>query len=188
MRWIRHLVYFAGVLAALGGGWSPAAVNGQALECLQGSNHIPIELGTPDEEGVTVPDHMSTAAEKHGYYFSVPQRSAASLYVGDQLFDLDLYLYVRGRCPEGSWERLVRTWSARSERMVIQFVRPDEQIVNLDPATICCWLVTNTLRIRSSHGISTLHAGLRSASRSTRRFAVCHRLTCSLQIRSIPVS
>jgi hypothetical protein len=126
---LRGLLLFATVIPAL----VAASVHGQALECLQGLNHIPIDMGTPDEQGVSIPDTLSTAAEKHGFYFSVPKRSAASLYVGDQLFDLDLYLYRRGGCPAGSWERLVRTWSARSEQMVLQFVRPDEQIVNLDP-------------------------------------------------------
>jgi len=132
MRWLRSLLLFASVVPALAVTSAPAVVHGQAQECLQGLHHIPIEMGTPDAQGVTTLDTLSNAAEKHGYYFSVPTRSAASVYVGDQLFDLDLYLYRRGRCPEGSWEKLVRTWSARSEQMVLQFVRPDEQIVNLD--------------------------------------------------------
>jgi hypothetical protein len=132
MRWLRHLLLFASVVPALVVTWSPADVHSQALECLSGENHIRIDMGTPDEQGFTLADTLSNAAEKHGYYFSVPVRSAASLYVGDQLFDLDLYLYRRGQCPPGSWEKLVRTWSARSEQMVLQFVRPDEQIVNLD--------------------------------------------------------
>jgi hypothetical protein len=131
---MRHLLlFFASVVPALVGVLSPAAVYSQTLECLQGQNHIPIEMGAPDAEGVVRPDTLSNPSEKHGYYFSVPARSAAALYVGDQWFDLDMYLYMRGRCPRGSWEKLVRTWSARSERMVLQFERPDEQIVNLDP-------------------------------------------------------
>ena len=51
--------------------------------------------------------------------------------MGDQWYDLDLYLYARGRCPEGSWNALVRAWSTGSDRRVLQFMRPDEQIVNL---------------------------------------------------------
>ena len=133
MRWLRHLLFVASVVPALVATSIPAAVHGQGLECLQGLHHIPIDMGTPDAQGVSMQDTLSNAAEKHGFYFSVPVRSAASVYVGDQLFDLDLYLYRRGRCPDGSWEKLVRTWSARSEQMVLQFVRPDEQIVNLDP-------------------------------------------------------
>jgi hypothetical protein len=133
MRWLRQLFLFASVVPALVATSFPAAVHSQGLDCLQGLHHIPIDMGTPDAQGVSWRDTLSNAAEKHGYYFSVPTRSAASLYVGDQLFDLDLYLYRRGKCPDGSWEKLVRTWSARSEQMVLQFVRPDEQIVNLDP-------------------------------------------------------
>ncbi|HEY1291742.1 MAG TPA: hypothetical protein VGJ60_01510 [Chloroflexota bacterium] len=133
MQSLRHLLLLASLVPALVGLWSPAEVHSQPLECLQGQNHIPIDMGTPDAQGVVRPDTLSNPAEKHGYYFSVPTRSAASLYVGDQWFDLDMYLYVRGKCPQGSWEKLVRTWSARSERMVLQFERPDEQIINLDP-------------------------------------------------------
>jgi hypothetical protein len=133
VRLWRHLLFLASVVPALVVTWPAAGVHSQTLECLQGQNHTPIDLGTPDAQGVTWPDTLSNPAEKHGFYFSVPAPSAASLYVGDQWFDLDLFLYMRGRCPEGSWEKLVRTWSARSERMVLQFVRPDEQIVNLDP-------------------------------------------------------
>ena len=132
MRWFRHLVLLVSVSAALVGPTSPGAAQGQAFECLQGQSHQRIDLGTPDAEGVSKADRLASPGEKHGFYFSVPERSAASLYVGDQWFDLDLYLYMRGRCPQGSWERLVRTWSARTDRMVLQFVRPDEQIVNLD--------------------------------------------------------
>ena len=133
VRRMRHLSLLASVVLALVGAWSPAVVNSQSLACLPGGNHVPIDLGTPDAQGVTWPDALSNPGEKHGFYFSVPVRSAASLYVGDQPFDMALYLYMRGRCPQGSWESLVRAWSARSERMVLQFVRPNEQIVNLEP-------------------------------------------------------
>jgi hypothetical protein len=133
MRWLRHFLHLTSVAALLLGPWSPAAANAQPLDCLQGQNHVRIDVGTPGEDGVSRADALSAPAEKHGYYFSVSERSAASLYVGDQLYDLDLYLYVRGRCPQGAWEKLVRTWSARTDTMVLQFVRPDEQIVNLDP-------------------------------------------------------
>jgi hypothetical protein len=133
---VRRLLVLASLVAVVPGLLSvgpPGEAYGQALECLQGQSHIPIDLGTPNAQGAVYPDTLSSPAEKHGFYFSVPARSAASLYVGDQWFDLDMYLYVRGRCPQGSWEKLVRTWSARSERMVLQFERPDEQIINLDP-------------------------------------------------------
>src|SRR5262249_49158790 len=125
---LRRLLLFASLLPVMAALWSPLVGYSQALVCLQGRNHVPIELGRTNAEGVVWPDTLSNPAEKHGFYFTVPARSAASLYVGDQWFDLDMYLYVRGKCPKGSWEKLVRTWSARSERMVLQFERPDEQI------------------------------------------------------------
>ena len=130
MRWLRQVGLVAGTCVAL---LAPMAVHGQTVECLRGDNHVQIDMGTPDEQGTTREDTLGSPGEKHGYYFIVPERSAAALYVGDQLYDLDLYLYQRGDCAAGSWQKLVRTWSARSDRMVLQFVRPDEQIVNLDP-------------------------------------------------------
>jgi hypothetical protein len=57
----------------------------------------------------------------------------ASLYVGDQWYDLALSLYAQGSCPAASWERLVSTWSAPGDRNVVQFIRPNDELVNLDP-------------------------------------------------------
>jgi hypothetical protein len=100
------------------------------VKCLP-SNYIPTDLGTPDAQGAVRTATMDSVTDRLGYAFSVPTDSAASLYIGDQWFDLDLFLYVQGACRAGSWESVVRAWSVRGEQRVIQFIRPNEQIVNV---------------------------------------------------------
>ncbi|MCC6420711.1 MAG: hypothetical protein IT429_20930, partial [Gemmataceae bacterium] len=96
------------------------------------SDHLR-QFKVPTAEGVTYPDQIGAPDEKRVYLFQVPKTSAAFVYVGDQWYDLDLYLYARGRCAPGTWEALIRNWSVRSERRNLQFVRPDEQMMNLSP-------------------------------------------------------
>lgn len=133
---MRRLVFcssFAALIAVLVLVRGSAEVYGQAVECVPGGNHVPIDLGTPDAQGVTREDRLGNAGEKHGFYFKVPNPSASFVYVGDQWYDLDLFLYARGRCGANGFETLFRTWSVRAERRSLQFVRPDEQIIDLPP-------------------------------------------------------
>ena len=110
----------------------PAAATGaQGLACLPSPEANRIEMGAPDPEGVNRSIGLRSTDDSVGFHFTVPADSAVLLYVGDQWFDLDLYLYARGRCPAGSWEQLIRAWSTRTDRRLIQFMRPDEQIANL---------------------------------------------------------
>lgn len=115
------------VLSAL----TPASTGAQGLACIPDPDANRIEMGTPGANGVNRSIGLRTPDDTIGFHFSVPQDSAVLLYVGDQWFDMDLYLYARGRCPTDSWEKLIRAWSTRSDRRVIQFMRPDEQIANL---------------------------------------------------------
>src|SRR5690349_1266622 len=85
----------------------------QPLSCLPGGTYIPTDLGTPDAQGAVRTATMGAVTDKLGFTFKVPADSAASLYIGDQWFDLDLFLYVQGACPAGAWESLVRAWSVR---------------------------------------------------------------------------
>jgi hypothetical protein len=109
----------------------PAGAQAQALGCTPDPDQTRMELGTPNAEGITLSTTLSDTSAAVGFHFMVAEASAASLYIGDQWFDIDLYLYARGRCASGSWEKLIRSWSARSDKRVLQLMRPDEQIVNL---------------------------------------------------------
>jgi hypothetical protein len=110
-----------------------AGAAGQTQTCLQSGDYVPVDLGVPTATGQDQTARLDSPDQKLAYRFSVPQSSMASLYVGDQWYDLALYLYEQGSCPDGSWERLILAWSARVDRNVIQFIRPNEQLVNLDP-------------------------------------------------------
>jgi hypothetical protein len=128
-RWLGAGAGLAGLIASL---VVSSEAHGQAPDCIQGGDHVPITFGSPDAQGITREDRLAGPAEKHGYYFTVPpQGGSAFIYVGDQWYDLDLFLFSRGRCGAGSWEVLARAWSVRAERRTLQFVRPDEQIIEL---------------------------------------------------------
>jgi hypothetical protein len=123
-----HLVFAALCVLALA---LPADVQAQAFGCTPDPDQTRLEIGTPNAEGVTISTTLSDPSATVGFHFTVPEPSAASLYIGDQWFDIDLYLYARGRCAAGSWEKLIRSWSARSDKRILQPMRPDEQIANL---------------------------------------------------------
>jgi hypothetical protein len=103
----------------------------QQLDCLPDPDANRIDLGTPDASGTTRSARLGSPTDSVGFRFEVPQTSVSLLYVGDEWYDIDLYLYARSRCPKGSWDEVIRAWSVRAEQRVIQFMRPNEQIVNL---------------------------------------------------------
>jgi hypothetical protein len=106
----------------------------QALGCIPDPDQNRIEMGTPDGQGNSQHVDLTDPSVVVGFHFTTMQPDSALLYIGDQWYDLDLYLYVRGVCKnQGGWEKLIRAWSVRAERRVIQFMRPNEQIVNLLP-------------------------------------------------------
>jgi hypothetical protein len=112
---------------------SRAAV-AQGLGCIPDPDQNRIEMGTPDEAGNSQHVDLADPNVTVGFHFTTTQPEAALLYIGDQWYDLDLYLYARGICKtQGGWEKLIRAWSVRAEQRVIQFMRPNEQIVNLVP-------------------------------------------------------
>ena len=104
----------------------------QVLGCMPDPDQTRIDLGLPTAGGANAQVAPANPSDSLGFHFTVAQPSAAALYIGDQWYDLDLYLYAKGRCATG-WDQLIRAWSVRAERRVLQFMRPDEQIVNLPP-------------------------------------------------------
>lgn len=113
-----------------------SAINSTAAYGLQpqcSSAHTAKPFAQPDANGTTVEDRLEEVTARHGYRFTVPPNSSAYLYVGDQWYDLDLAVFGQGPCPVAAWSVKAVGASARAERRVIAFVRPDEQILNLDP-------------------------------------------------------
>jgi hypothetical protein len=79
-----------------------------------------------------MPAASPTRTQKAAFNFTVPAgpTQALTVYVGDQWYDLDLALYKRGSCVASyAWQVRVAAISQRAERRVMQFVRPDEQVL-----------------------------------------------------------
>jgi hypothetical protein len=116
----------------------PSAVQAQSTVCETAGAEVPMrELGSPDAEGVTVPQiRLASPTDRVAYRFVVAAPRTGFVYVGDQWYDLDLALYSITRSQTvACWQTLgARARSERHERRQIQFVRPDEQIIeNLEP-------------------------------------------------------
>jgi hypothetical protein len=107
-------------------------VRSQQPQCAPATAQVRSDIGSPDANGYTLQDRLNDPAERHAYAFHVPQPAAAFIYVGDQWYDLDLVLYTKGICV-AAWEVSAKAYSFNSERRVIQYVRPDEEIINVNP-------------------------------------------------------
>jgi hypothetical protein len=106
----------------------------QGLGCIPDPDQTRIEMGTPNGQGNSQHIDFPDPSGSVGFHFTTTTPTASLLYIGDEWYDLSLFLYVRGTCKgTGGWERLIRAWSVRAEYRVIQFMRPNEQIVNLLP-------------------------------------------------------
>lgn len=106
----------------------------QTAQCSAGSAQVQKDLQTPTAEGTTIQDRLDSPVERHSYTFKAGDGRAAFIYVGDQWYDLDLVLYSRGQCAVlAAWEVLAKAYSYNSGQRVIQYVRPDEEIINVNP-------------------------------------------------------
>ncbi|MCC6179691.1 MAG: hypothetical protein IT305_30640 [Chloroflexi bacterium] len=108
--------------------------------CVVGSATDEVDAGTPSAEGMTRQVQFAAASDKAAFNFTIPSAPevkalAASVYVGDQWYDLDLALYRHGACKAlYQWQVKAAAVSERADRRVLQFVRPDEQLLqNLEP-------------------------------------------------------
>ena len=129
----RRVVFVLLMVLALAAPASRAGAQ-QGLGCIPDPDQSRIDMGAPGADGVTQHLDLTDPSVTVGVHFTTSQPYAAELYVGDQWYDLAMYLYVRGACKsQGGWEKLIRAWSVRAERRVIQFMRPNEQLVNLLP-------------------------------------------------------
>jgi len=107
-------------------------VTDEELGCKPSENADEYNLPNVDATGETRPVSLSAASRKAAFNFVLPAGPAQALtvYVGDQWYDLDLALYPKGSCKAAyAWQVKAAAISQRSERRVMQFVRPDEQIL-----------------------------------------------------------
>jgi hypothetical protein len=133
-RWIYLVAFTATACLAVATGQGEALA--QSVCTSNGEAEI-VDLGAPDANGVTLTNQLLENLDKPlGYRFVTAAAKSAFVYVGDQWYDLDLALYsvAKGRTV-ACWQTTgAKARSERSQRRVLQFIRPDEQIVDeLEP-------------------------------------------------------
>jgi hypothetical protein len=126
-------LFLAVVLAAATIPAATPLAGAQGLGCIPDPDQTRIEMGTPDGQGNSQRIDFPDPSGSVGFHFTTTAPTASLLYIGDEWYDLNLFLYARGVCKGAGWEKLIRAWSVRAEYRVIQFMRPNEQIVNLLP-------------------------------------------------------
>jgi hypothetical protein len=118
-------------------------------------------LGTPDAEGITLQDALEHSGQVRAYKFRVgPEPRALHLYLGDLWYDLDVALW---RDPPSVAElgRWLFVAEARTfERRVIQFVRPEIIVEQLEPETYTIFVHAGDLRSFDPQRSFTLRVAL----------------------------
>jgi hypothetical protein len=131
VRPLNLLSMLAVVIAAAGAFWGASAAQGQEdnSACF-GSTEAPVPLGPVGAEGVTLQETLASADAARRYSIQVPTTSTAYVYVGDQWYDLDFGIFsVKDGRDVACWRVRYESISERSQRRVIQFVRPDERVL-----------------------------------------------------------
>lgn len=133
----------AGLLLALAtsvvpGAGSPPA-NAQDADfpptCLQ-ANELTADLGMIGQDGATVSASLGQTSDVRRFVFHLGGVQTVAVYVGDQWYDVDLAVF------SGDKDQLLGCWrvskrdsvSERSDRRVLQLIRPDDRILELLPA------------------------------------------------------
>jgi hypothetical protein len=115
-----------------------ADVHGQdGLQPLCGAPAVvpPQQIGTPGPDGwVSDQEALASPDEVRRYRFTVKDPGTAYVYVGDQWYDLNLGLFsIATNSDVGCWDVTTRGTSTESERRKVQFVRPDERAIAVEP-------------------------------------------------------
>jgi hypothetical protein len=130
----------AGLLAALLTG-SPMlggiAVSQETPQevCGASGNAAPRAIGQPDANGWTSDqENLANGNEVRRYRFTVKEQGTAYVYVGDQWYNLNLGLFSMTTGEDvGCWSVQVKGTSTESEKNRLQFVRPDERAIEVEP-------------------------------------------------------
>ncbi len=117
-------------------GTTPVAL-GQAVPqqvCGAPVSEQPVNIGSPDANGWTNDqESLGDVLQVRRYRFSVKQKGTALVYVGDQWYNLNLGVFSLVSGNEACWSVEARGASTESDRRVLQFVRPDEREIEVEP-------------------------------------------------------
>ena len=94
------------------------------------ASQAPAPLPALTAEGFTLEGRMDSLDDVRRYAFQVTQPSTAYVYLGDQWYDLDLGVFSLGERKDVACWRVERTAAGeRGQRRLVQFIRPEERIV-----------------------------------------------------------
>lgn len=94
----------------------------------------PEPIPTPTADGWTNDQAaLQAATDVRRYQFTVEKPGTAYVYVGDQWYNLDLGVFSTKTKSESCWRVEARGTSQESDRRVLQFVRPDERAIKVEP-------------------------------------------------------
>jgi hypothetical protein len=110
-------------------------VRAQTPGCLSSKN-VAADVGAPGQDGTTIEGQFAQVSDEGNWLFHLPTPRSVYVYVGDQWYDLDLAILSVNE------DKLVACWrikkdeaiSARSQRRILQLIRPDDRILELLPA------------------------------------------------------
>jgi hypothetical protein len=94
----------------------------------------PLGIGEPGPAGwANEQEHLNDPLEVRRYRFTVKEKGTAFVYVGDQWYNLNLGVFSLVSGSESCWSVEARGASTQSERRDLQFVRPDERAIDVEP-------------------------------------------------------
>lgn len=102
--------------------------------CDMPATEAPRNIGAPGADGWTNEEEaLNGLLETRRYLFSVKEKGTAYVYVGDQWYNLNLGVYSVVFGAQSCWSVQALGTSAAAERRVLQFVRPDERALEVEP-------------------------------------------------------
>jgi hypothetical protein len=132
------LVAMVASMAAMGPRTAGEALGQPAQQqqvCGAVGSAAPIPIGEPGPDGwVNDQESLGGATDQKRYQFHVKEPGTAYVYVGDQWYNLNLGLFsLASNTDVGCWSVDVRGTSTEAERRKVQFVRPDERAIAVEP-------------------------------------------------------
>jgi hypothetical protein len=150
---------------------------GQAVPqtiCGATGSEAPRDIGEPGAAGwANEQEKLNDMLEVRRYRFTVKEKGTAFVYVGDQWYNLNLGVFSLVLGDESCWSVQARGASTQAERRDLQFVRPDERALLVEPGDYI-------LTVRAGDPV-----GFDASRNFTVRIAVTPGL-CSLEPPNIP--
>jgi hypothetical protein len=131
---LRSLVVLLAIIVAVPLGSLDTVAQAQAAGCLP-SRNLAADIGEPGQDGTTIEGQFAQVSDQGNWLFHLMSPRSVYVYVGDQWYDLDLAILSLAE------DKVVACWrvkkeeaiSARTQRRIIQLIRPDDRILEQLP-------------------------------------------------------